>query len=82
MKIFNLDNDFNIVCNWQKTRSGFKHTASLHKNGLTVYECKICYLNRTWECFEYESILLKVVNSYFDHNQKDNYSNIIKELRG
>jgi len=70
VRIFNLDNDFNVVCNWQETRNGFKHVASLHKNGLSVYDTKICYLNRTWERFEYESILLKVINDYFDNKEK------------
>lgn len=86
MKIFNLDNDYKIICNWVDTRSGFKHTAILYKNGLLVFETKICYLNRTWESFEYESVLKKVIDNYFKGNidKKGNkrikFLQIIKEM--
>ena len=81
MKIFNLDNIYNIVCNWKKTRNGFKHTANLCKNGFSVFETKICYLNRTWESFEYESILLKVIENYFENAEKEKYLQVIKNIK-
>jgi hypothetical protein len=81
MRIFNLNEKYSIVCDFENTRNGFKHVATLHKNGFSVYETKICYLNRTWECFEFESILKKVIENYFENNEKDNFLNIIKELR-
>ena len=83
MKIFNLDDTYNIVCNWKKTRNGFKHTANLCKNGFSVFETKICYLNRTWESFEYESILFKVVNEYFEKEKEkeSKYIQVIKNMR-
>jgi hypothetical protein len=80
MKIFNLNNTYNIVCNSEATRSGFKHTANLCKNGFSIYKTKILYYNRTWECFEFESILLKVIDENFKNNEKDNFINTIKNL--
>ncbi len=80
MKIFNLDNVYNVVCNWKNTRSGFKHTANLCENGFSIYETKICYLNRTWERFEYESILKKIVESYFEGKEKEKYLQVIKNI--
>ena len=77
MKIFNLSNVYNIVCNWKNTRNGFKHTANLCKNGFSVYETKICYLNRTWERFEYESILKKVIENYFENKEKEKFLKVI-----
>ena len=65
MRIFKLDDDYSIVCNFVKTRSGFKHTASLCRHRQEVLAVKECYLNRTWESFEYESVILKVINNYF-----------------
>lgn len=78
MKIFNIGNNYSIVCNFQKTRNGFKHTANLCHNGLNVFETKINYLNRTWECYEYESIILKVINNYFPLNERVTYLAYLK----
>ena len=80
MRIFNLDDVYNVVCNWKKTRNGFKHIATLHKNGQSIFETKICYLNRTWERFEYESILLKVVDDFIAQCDKQKYREVIKNL--
>ena len=65
MKIFKLDEVYSVVCAFKSTRSGFKHTATLMKNGLQIYETKICYLNRTWERFEYESVLRKLIQTFW-----------------
>ena len=81
MKIFNLDNTYNIVCDWKNTRNGFKHTANLCKNGFSVYQTKVCYVNRTWECFEYETILLKVIDNYFENDENEKYKKIVKDMR-
>lgn len=70
MKIFTLDKEYSIVCNTKDTRNGFKHTAVLCRNGLSVYETKVCYLNRTWEAFTYQTICLKVIDTM---EQKDVY---------
>ena len=78
MNIFKLSKDYEVICNWKKTRNGFKHTATLCKNNNSVSETKICYLNRTWESFEYESVLHKVINAYFDEKQAKKY---IKKLK-
>lgn len=65
MKTFQLSNGFTVDCDWKKTRTAFKHTAKIKDNYVTVYETKICYQNRTWECYEYESVLLKAIENYF-----------------
>ena len=80
MRIFTLDEVYSIVCNFKSTRTGFKHTASLCKNGQSIYETKICYLNRTWDRFEYESILLKVVDDFIAQCDKQKYREVIKNL--
>jgi hypothetical protein len=78
MRIFTLSKDYSVVCNFKSTRSGFKHEASLHKNGLSIYQTKICYLNRTWEAYEYESILHKVIDENFTGAEKQNFLEVIK----
>jgi hypothetical protein len=69
MKIFTLNKQYSVVCNSVKTRSGFKHTAVLCCNSSRVYETKVCYLNRTWESYEYQSVLHKAINGFFDEKQ-------------
>lgn len=80
MRIFTLDDTYNVVCNTKDTRNGFKHTASLCKKGVRIYETKICYLNRTWERFTYESILLKVVEDFIAQCDKQKYLEVIKNF--
>jgi len=60
MKLFKINENVNIVCDSINTRSGFKHTATLFINGCERENTKICYLNRTWERFQYESVLKKL----------------------
>jgi hypothetical protein len=81
MKIFTLDNEYSVVCNWAKTRQGFKHIATLMRNGLEVGETKECYLNRTWESFEYETILCKLVRKFFTKEvEQQKYLKIVNTL--
>ena len=77
MKIFNLDKRFSVVCESVGTRNGFKHTGALCSNGNEVYKTKICYLNRTWESFEFESILLKVIDERFTGKELEKFRAII-----
>jgi len=61
MKTFKINNEYEIVCEWKKTRTAFKHEATLLRNGNQVDKTKICYLNRTWERYEFESVLSKML---------------------
>lgn len=82
MKIFTLDNEYSVVCNSEGTRSGFRHLATLCRNGQSVYKTKVCYLNRTWECYEFESVLFEVVEGYFKGAERSKYHEIVKENGG
>lgn len=81
MRIFSFDDVYNVVCDNKDTRNGFKHVAKIFKNGIEQDNTKICYLNRTWESFEYESILQKIVNQYFEESEKQKYIDVIKTFR-
>jgi len=80
MRIFNLNKNYNIVCNWKSTRNGFKHVATLRKNGFSIYETKVFYLNRTYESFEYETILKKVVDANFEGKEHTKFLNVVKKF--
>ena len=78
MRIFNLDDVYNVVCNFEKTRSGFRHIAVLHKNGFEIARAKTCYINRTWEAYEFESVLQKIIDDNFTENNKVKFMEAIK----
>jgi hypothetical protein len=58
----------------------FKHTAVLLHNGSEVYKTKVCYLNRTWECFTYETVLFRAVEGYFEGAEQETYKEAVRQL--
>jgi len=63
MKVFKLGRDLEIICQSEKTRYGFRHLATLQTaTGHEYYQAKCCYYNRTWECYEFESVLKKLLD--------------------
>ena len=60
MRTFTITTRYTVVCETKKTRMAFKHEATLLCNGRDIESTKICYCNRTWESYEYESILEKL----------------------
>lgn len=61
MKIFKINDKVQIVCEWKKTRIAFKHVSTLIVNGREVDSTKICYQNRTWEQYEFQSVIHKLL---------------------
>lgn len=62
MRIFKITEKIEIVCRSESTRSGFRHLATLFIDGKEVVDAKCTYQNRTWEKFEFQSVLSKVVD--------------------
>lgn len=68
-KVFQLESGafrIYVYCHCEKTRNGFKHIAYCVPYGDNRREHavtrNIYYLNRTWETFEFESVLLNCLN--------------------
>lgn len=57
MKIFKINKNLEVVCRSESTRYGFRHLATLLINGEERETAKRCYYNRTWESYEFESVL-------------------------
>lgn len=72
MKSFKINEEATIICEWKKTRVAFKHEATLLVNGYEHTKVKICYLNRTWEAYEFESVIEKLLekSGYLPDDQK------------
>lgn len=59
---FNIGNGkvFNFYCKWRKTRSGFAHGCFISASGYN-FKVSCFYLNRTWESYEYQTVLHKAL---------------------
>jgi hypothetical protein len=56
-KTFKINDYLAIECATQNTNYGFRHVATLLLNGIERDTAKCCYYNRTWECYEYQSVI-------------------------
>ena len=81
MENFNLTKNYNVECEWKDKNEGFKHVATLFLNGIKQFKTSVSYINRTWERYEFESILKKVVDLEFKNEIDHGYFlNIVKSL--
>jgi hypothetical protein len=61
MKTFKINESAEIQCLTYETRNSWGHVAKLIVNGTEVDRTKIRYYNRTWESFEYESVIYQLL---------------------
>lgn len=75
MKTFEIGENISAVCESQKTRYGFRHIARLFYHNHEVKFAKVCYYNRTWESFEFESVLQKLLDKqeYVSEDEKKEF---------
>ena len=57
------DNEYMFINHSRGNRSGFVHETELYRNGVLLGEYKIQYYNRTWECYQFQSVMRGVVNT-------------------
>ena len=52
--------NYNFICEYKNTRSGFKHECTvLNSANVQIGFAKICYMNRTWESYTFQTVLKK-----------------------
>lgn len=61
--LFKINDKISVVARYEKTRNGFRHIADLYVNGAYVDSAKVTYLNRTWESYEFQTVLKKVIEN-------------------
>lgn len=73
VRVFRINDKMQIYANAEKTRNGFKHTAVLLVDGVEVDKSTAHYLNRTWESYEYQSVVDNLINksSYIVPEKKE-----------
>jgi len=71
--IFRVDDKTEIQAVSEPTRNGFRHVAVLKVNGEEVDKSTAHYLNRTWESYEYESVIHDLIEktSYIPKEDKE-----------
>lgn len=72
MEIRKLSNGWQFVNNWRGNRSGFVHETTLfNENGNELGSCKHQYYNRTWECYQYQSVMKSCICNLIEKKQKE-----------
>jgi hypothetical protein len=61
-RLFKLNNHVVVDAWYEKTRNAFRHMAVVYKDGVEVYRTKIPYQNRTWESYDFQSVLQKAID--------------------
>ena len=83
MRLFKLDKKgkWTIVCEAKPTRNGFEHVATLVEGCYEIDSTKIFYLNRTWEAWRFQSVILQLIDktTYLTNRQKAYYKKKFKE---
>jgi len=82
-KEFKINDRITIVCYWQNTSYGFRHVARLVKDNEIVDQKSASYYNRTWESYEYESVLRRLVEKtkYLTEEEKEIANQFIKDYK-
>lgn len=78
MKEFKFNENVKAVCEYKPTRNGFLHKATLYENAKIIGTAQISYINRTWECFEYETVLYKLIEKFYENEELEELRNILK----
>ena len=68
------------------TRSGFFHESKLYFDSELLSSAKLSYLNRTWECYPYQSAMKQAVrnaieNEIAEEKSKRQIKRLTKQLR-
>ena len=70
IKNFNIDGKEIIFVNdSHNTRYGFKHTSHLFIDGTERGDNTSNYINRTWECYRYQTCMLGLVNKLIEKRE-------------
>ena len=68
-KTFEITKNTEVKCWTEDTSYGFRHLATLQKGYRSINQAKCTYYNRTWESYDYESVLKKLLDK-----AKENYT--------
>ena len=67
--------------NWRGTGSGFMHETELYIDGWQAADARCYYINRTWERYSYQSVMLEAVHK-LQKAETDREKRRFREIRG
>jgi len=65
-----LGKEIEFVNQYRNTRMGFAHDTTLFVNGSQYGTATCTYYNRTWECYTYQTVMLRVVEELRECRRK------------
>lgn len=76
-KTIEIDELYSLNCYFERTRYGFRHVVELLRNQCFAAKDKCCYYNRTWESYDYQSAIHKVLHKYFNEDVAKGYCDLV-----
>ena len=70
-------NEYEFVNSWRNTRTGFAHDTTLFKNGREISTATVIYYNRTWESYEYQTVMQRCINNI----EENRYNRFIENYK-
>lgn len=61
------NHEYTFYCKYVNCRDGFSHTCELYMNGWRINSSRRHYINRTWESYRYQSVMLDAVRNELDY---------------
>lgn len=72
MEIRKLSNGYEFINESKGNSKGFVHSTTLfNSQGQEVGKCRHQYYNRTWECYDFQSVMKCCVNNIIQDRQKE-----------
>jgi hypothetical protein len=70
MKCYEFGEGYKVMCRSERTRYGFRHLCELTHNYNVLAKTKACYYNRTWESYEFQSVIHQAISAAFDNRTR------------
>lgn len=64
-------NEYEFVCDSHNTRNGFNHECELFVNGKYEASGKCVYYNRTWEKYDYQSVMYNTISNLIEEREEN-----------
>jgi len=82
---FKISEKIKIIGKTQNTRNGFRHLVEFYNNGRLVESRSVSYLNRTWESYNYESAINRLLEKMLKNRdlttqEAQYYKNACKDI--
>ena len=81
---FTINDRLTVHCQSENTSYGFRHLATLYENGYEIGRAKCTYHNRTWERFEFDTVMQRLeskeVNEFVENRTSDAGTERLKSI--